>query len=141
MIFDSNLTKDNALCCLGPIFGDGRLNRVWVVRSTDLRMQSPVYGRHSVGRAGCVTVSNTHMVPFVGRGWSREALPLPRLTPPPHPSPMVKRFSVPTVRHRVESIRIHPKMGSTARSSRTGWQRVSPLTIPFARAKPKVRPS
>ena len=33
---------------------------------------------------------------------------------------------------------IHPKMGSTLESTRTGWQWVSPLMNPFARAKPKV---
>jgi hypothetical protein len=41
--------------------------------------------------------------------------------PIPHPSPVVKRFYVPTARHRVDSARIHPKMGSTVGSSRTGW--------------------
>ena len=37
-----------------------------VVLSADLRMQSPVYDRHSVGRVGCVTVSNTHVVQSLG---------------------------------------------------------------------------
>ena len=47
---------------------------------------------------------------------------------------------VPADWYCVDSTRIHPKMGSTAKSLKDGLeQQVSPLMSPFARAKPKVQ--
>jgi hypothetical protein len=101
----------------------------WGVGAADLQ----IFVRKVLSSAGSPTWSNRQELTEQGR-----APPTETDLPIPHPSPVVKRFYVPTARHRVDSARIHPKMGSTVGSSRTGWAAGKPSDEPLRKGETQV---
>ena len=127
-----------------PIFGEGRLNEVREYRSERvsvrkvLSLQALSRPRLAITPLSLSQRGQTSVTAGAGSTPFTEA-------DPSHHTHLQRSCvcfaSVPDSRYSTEFFRIHPKMGSSSRSRGQVVQRVSPLTSPFARAKPKVRPA